>query len=335
MQQDESAQKSAYDVRVAQEKAQYAQDVEIHDLPPIYHYWSHTYLLPMEQEFGAKHPEDFIMRYLLRAARRTGSPRPRFVSLGAGNCDAEVRIAQALVAEGLTDFALECLDINPVTLDRGREMAREAGVGHLVIPREQDLNDWAPDSEFDGVMANQSLHHIVELERVFDSVHAGLNGPGASFVISDMIGRNGHQRWPEALAIVNEYWRELPSSYKFHMQLRRQEEEFLDWDCSVEGFEGIRSQDILPLLLDRFGFEIFLGFANIIDPFIDRGFGHHFNRDDPKDIAFIDRVHARDEAEMANGNLKPTHMMAVLSKSKDVTCRFRGNLSPQASVRNP
>ena len=181
-------------------------------------------------------------------------------------------------------------------------------------------------------MANQSLHHVLELEALFDAVAAALH-PRGLFVVSDMIGRNGHQRWPEALAIVREFWRELPESYRYNLQLRRQEDEVLDWDCSVEGFEGVRAQDILPLLLERFGFETFLAFANLIDPFIDRGFGHHFDATSERDRDFIDRVHLRDEAELMAGTIKPTHMLATLSLDRGAACRHRANLSPAFCVR--
>jgi SAM-dependent methyltransferase len=165
-------------------------------------------------------------------------------------------------------------------------------------------------------MANQSLHHVSNLEGLFAAIETGLT-PKGRFITSDMIGRNGHQRWPEALAIVQEFWKELPSERRYNLQLRRNEQSFLDWDCSIAGFEGIRAQDILPLLIERFGFEFFLGFGNVIDPFIDRSFGHHFNADSTEDQAFIDRVHERDEAEILAGRITPTHMMAVLRRRSE------------------
>jgi hypothetical protein len=157
---------------------------------------------------------------------------------------------------------------------------------------------------------------VVALEHLFDVVGASLQ-PHGRFIVSDMIGRNGHQRWPEALAIVRELWRDLPPSYRYNRQLQRYEPEFLDWDCSTSGFEGIRAQDILPLLLDRFGFDMFLGFANVIDPFIDRGFGPNFSADSQSDREFIDRVHERDQAEIDAGSIKPTHMFAVMRCGAD------------------
>jgi hypothetical protein len=149
-----------------------------------------------------------------------------------------------------------------------------------------------------------------------------------------MIGRNGHMQWPEAMRIVHEYWRELPAPYRWNVQLQRHEEMHENWDCSNEGFEGIRAQDILPLLLERFEFELFIGYGNIIDPFIDRSFGPNFDADAEWDRALIDRIHARDEAEMLAGRIKPTHMMATLRKRPYAgERRHRPGLSPQYCVR--
>ncbi len=113
------------------------------------------------------------------------------------------------------------------------------------------------------------------------------------------------------------------------------ETDYPDWDCSVEGFEGIRSQDILPLLLDRFHFEFFYAFANVIDPFIDRGFGPNFDPEAEWDRAFIDRAHACDESGISSGALKPTHMLAVLTAGGNGTLICRDKLTPDFCVRYP
>ena len=296
--------------RVAQETARFAEEVDVHDLPPIFHYWSDTYLRPKLEHLGAKGIDDYFANALGKVLDGLGRPA-RFVSLGAGNCDTEVRVSKLLCGREKTDFILDCVELTPAMVDRGRDLTRSEGMTDRVRPMVGDLNSWRPEHQYDAVLANQSLHHVVNLEGLFDAVAAGL-APEGRFITSDMIGRNGHQRWPEARAIVEEFWAELPENYRYHLQLRRHEEHFLDWDCSVEGFEGIRSQDILPMLLDRFEFEEFLAFGNVIDPFIDRGFGPHFDPDNPWDRSFIDRVHARDEAELAAGTITPTHLIATL-----------------------
>ncbi|HVF35338.1 MAG TPA: class I SAM-dependent methyltransferase [Candidatus Saccharimonadia bacterium] len=324
----------SYADRIAREHSIFDSEINVHALPAIYHYWSNRYLLEMEREFGFDHPYDFFARELARQTAIADGAPLRFVSLGSGNCDAEVDVALRLRALGVERFVIECLDLSGPMLARGAALARERGVETQISPVEQDFNAWRPDRAYHGVMANQSLHHVLELEHLLDAVSNALVH-GGRFVVSDMIGRNGHQRWPEALAIVHELWRDLPDKYRFNVQLQRHEHEFLDWDCSTEGFEGIRAQDILPLCIERFGFEMFLPFANVIDPFIDRGFGHHFDPAREWDRAFIDRVHARDEAEILAGNITPTHMMAIITNDRDAVPRVRAHLTPEFCVRRP
>jgi SAM-dependent methyltransferase len=291
----------SYEDSLAAEKKIYENCVDVHNLPPIFHYWSNRHLLPKLQSHGFTSPTDMFAQHL----SRTG-PRPvHLLSLGSGNCDLEIALASTLTA----DFTFDCIDLNPAMLDRGRQASGLSPNFNFITA---DLNTWTATAEYDAVIANQSLHHVVNLEGLFDQIKQSLR-PGGQFLISDMIGRNGHQRWPEALDIVHEFWRKLPPSYRFNQIFGCYEELYQNWDCSVQGFEGVRSQDILPLLLDRFHFRLFLGYGNVIDPFIDRAFGHHFDPAKEWDLAFIDQVHQRDEQELASGRLKPTHMLAVVT----------------------
>lgn len=323
---------AAYRHKIEQEISAFAQNVDVHDLPAIFHYWSNKYLLPKCLAFGFSHPDEFFANRL-EACMRPGRTA-RFISLGAGNGDSEVRIAAMLLSRGHTDFVIECQDINEAMLARCKDLAAAHRMSRQVIPVAGDFNRWQPDGQYDAVMANQSLHHVLELEHLFRAVKQAIGNHGR-FITSDMIGRNGHMRWPEARAIVDEFWAELPMRYRYHHQLCRLEERFMDWDCSTAGFEGIRAQDILPLLVKTFHFEECLAFGNIVDPFIDRGFGHNYDADSPDDRAFIDRLHARDEAEIEAGRIKPTHMMACMSNDASSPTKVLGNLTPAFCVRDP
>lgn len=212
-------------------------------------------------------------------------------------------------------------------LERGKQIAKESGVLGNMIFVEADFNTWEPHNLYHGVMANQSLHHVTRLEHLFDQVKKTLHKDG-SFVISDMIGRNGHQRWPEALVIVQKYWKRLPDKKKFNVLLNRLEKNYDNWDCSKEGFEGIRAQDILPLLVQRFECEKFIGFGNVIDIFVDRCFGHNYSIESQEDKNIIDEVHAEDESGFASGSLTPTHMIAVFVKTMHCDPYYSRNISP-------
>ena len=304
---------STYAGRLAAEHKRFTADVNVHDLPPIYHYWSNKYLRPSYAPFGFSDPDSFYCLYLeaqINTALAAGHPA-RFVSIGAGNCDTEIRLALILMQRGYQNFVIHCFDMNDVMLKRGYLLATEAGVGDQIATTTIDFNFWQPTTTYDAVIANQSLHHIEKLEALFANIKRVISTDGV-FLTSDIVGRNGHMRWPEALQVVQEFWRELPPDYRYNLQLDRYEESFQNWDCSHTGFEGVRAQDILPLLIEQFHFESFFTFANVIDPFIDRGFGHHFNVDSAIDRALIDRIQARDDAEMRAGRIKPTHILAAM-----------------------
>ncbi len=203
---------------------------------------------------------------------------------------------------------------------------------------ELDLNAWDIEvGSYDVVMVNQSLHHFVELELLFQKIERAIGYTGV-FITSDMIGRNGHMRWPEALEIINKLWGELPDRCKFNHLLKRFEERYENWDCSVSSFEGIRSQDILPLLIKNFHFDLFLGFGNLIDIFVDRAFGHNFDPQNAQDTAFIDRVAKLDQKLIEAGELTPTHLFAVMRSKKNDPEKLQRtktymNLSPAFCLR--
>ena len=197
-----------------------------------------------------------------------------------------------------------------------------------------DFNHWQPAKKYHLVLANQCLHHVLELEALFKTIKQCLSTSGY-FLTSDVIGRNGHQRWPEALPLVQEFWQELPPQYRFNQLLKRHEEQYINHDCSTHGFEGIRAQDILPLLIKNFYFDLFIPFSNITLVFIDRPFGHNFSTEREWDLDFIDRVHARDEEAILSGEIKPTQMLAAMCLTPRETQLVNPLLTPEFCVRTP
>lgn len=328
------ASEKEYRARVSEELNTFENWLQVHQLPDIFHYWSHNKVRPKLEAFGFSSPTNMFQKYLEEMCQRRGGGGPRFISIGSGNCDLEVALAQYLLTKGHSHFVIDCLDINPAMLERGRLAASQAGVETQIQFLQADLNDWVPLREYDAVVACQSLHHVVNLEGLFRRIRGALK-PKGLFLISDMVGRNGHQRWPEALEIVQEFWRELPHDYRFNQMLRRHEESFVNWDCSTEGFEGVRSQDILTLLLKSFYFRVFVAYGNVIDPFVDRAFGHNFDATAEWDRNFIDRIHQRDEAEMLAGRIKPVHMEAVVAKEAGEPMLFHPPFTPGFCVRWP
>lgn len=324
---------SDYESRLAQEKQTFDANLCVHDLPEIFHYWSNKYLRPFINGFGYDNIEDFFAQEMARTHAQTKNAPLRIASVGSGDCAIEAQIASRLINLGVTDFSFTCLDISDAALARGAALVQQLSLSERFTFVAHDFNKGLPEGQFDVVMANQSLHHVVELEILFDSVRKQLS-PHGCFLVSDMIGRNGHMRWPEARDLLEELWPWLPDRYRFNWQLQRQETHFMDWDCSNEGFEGVRAQDVLPLLNSYFSPRVFLAWGNIIDVFIDRGFGHNFHGRTEWDLHFIDRAHALDQQAINEGRIKPTHLLAKYQLQPG-HCESAPGLDPSSAVRVP
>ena len=304
-----------YQARIRAQIAQYANPEGLLKLGPIYHYWDLKHIRPrMSSVLGASDVMVFFVASTIEAFHQPAASR-RIVSLGAGECVHEITLIKRLLENGEDDFVLEALELSPVRSGRARELAAKEGVGRYLTITEADLNTWVPKQKYSIVIAKDTLHHVLELEHLFDSIHEALEDEG-TFLTSDMIGRNGHMRWPEALELIQSMWTFIPDHYKTNHQLKRVEQEYQNWDCSKVGFEGIRAQDILPLLVKKFSFRSFLGFGNLPDIFIERGFGHNLSVDDPHDTGFIDFLEVLNTLLIDLGYLKPTMIRAAMMRSR-------------------
>ncbi|HJR77977.1 MAG TPA: class I SAM-dependent methyltransferase [Nitrospiraceae bacterium] len=329
---DKSAERQ-YVSRLGREIANFKTVTNVHDLPAIFHYWAHNFLQPKCEVMGIQDLTEFFVGYA-RVACRADPTRTCYVaSLGAGNCETEVAIAEHLLANHMTNFVLDCIDLNPHMLARGRDLAAARGVAQHLRFVDSDIKGWSIDREYAVVMANQSLHHFQELELLFRKTQRALGDEGL-FVVSDVIGRNGHMRWPEALEVVHRIWKTMPERYKYNHLLRRHERMYDNWDCSVGGFEGIRAQDILPLLVKHFHFELFLAYGNIIDIFIDRAFGHNFDVACEEDRRFIDMVGRLDDDLIDRGVVKPTHLFAVMRNRASCETRVYRHWTQEFCLRH-
>ncbi len=323
----------SYQEKLDQERAVYAHVENVHELPEIFHYWSNRYLKPKLESLGFNSPEDLFLTQASEALRDRGGAGLRILSVGAGNGGLEIAILDRLRAEGGRDLHCDCLELNPAMIERGRRAAEAKSLSREIQFIQADFNDWRAEGRcYHLVIANQSLHHVLALEHLLAEIRKCL-APDGRLVVSDMIGRNGHQRWPEALEEIWSFWRELPPAYRYNHIWGTYEDLYVDRDCSQIGFEGVRAQDILPLLLRNFHFEVFLPFANVIDPFLDRAFGPNFNAASFTDREFIDRIHARDEEGIRRGEWPPTHLLAVLRTAPTGALLSHAGLTPEHCLR--
>jgi SAM-dependent methyltransferase len=325
-----------YEAKLREQQQQYASGSEISVLAPIFGYWAQRFVAPRWQAVFSTNSLSRVYSTPLKALLRAKASHCTFVSLGSGSCAEEIGIAQDLRAEGFSNFTIVGLEVAEHLIAEANAAIAREGLAGQVVSQFFDVNRQPIEGPVDAVIANQSLHHFVELERLFDLVEAALV-PQGYFLTCDMIGRNGHMRWPETLRYVEAVWANLPDVKKFNWQFRECHHRFVNWDCSSTAFEGVRAQDILPLLIRKFDFEAFVGCGGFIDPFVDRGYGPNYSPENPLDCAFIDLLATANDALLASGEIKPTMIFAYMVKRGRGSTRPRviAHLTPEFCVRVP
>ena len=215
-----------YEQRISDEQAIFDQQEIVHDLPEIYHYWSNKYLRPIVEEFGFSNPDQFFVLFLSRCLDEQSAA----VSCASPASVAEIATPKfAWRVPSSSMAAIRSSRSNASTSTRRCSTAVSRWRRRLASPRQiqpmiGDFNQWRPHGKFDAIMANQSLHHVVELEDLFQSIEKSLQ-PDGRFVAADMSRTgNGHTCYGRRRCrSLHEFWRELPREKTFNVQLRRYE----------------------------------------------------------------------------------------------------------------
>ncbi|TKG73769.1 SAM-dependent methyltransferase [Prauserella endophytica] len=321
-----------YERRLAAERETFAQQVDLHgSLPESAHRWSARHMLPKLNALGVSGIDHLITGEI--ASRAAGLDRDAVVlSLGSGNGDQELGWLRTLADEGVHNVRVRLLEINTDMQERAAKAADSLGLADRVEPVVADFNSWVADAQHDVVVGYQVLHHVLDLEHLYGQIRDSLTRDGV-LVVHDMIGRNGHRRWPEALEVVERIWATLPAELRRNAITGAVDEVYADVDCAVDGFEGIRAQDVLPVLLHYLHPGFFLALGNVIDPFIDRIYGHNFDMADPAHRARIDQLGTLDDTLIDLGIVTPTRLTALFHPTPQ-PLRVHGERTPSRSIRN-
>ena len=318
--------------RLAQVARGYSAAERIHDsIPASFRYWNERYIKPAMLSMSVgETPHDMFVQRLVEQFQAKPDRRLQFVSIGAGECAEEIAVARRLIAAGRENFSFECIDVASGALERAKSAADAAGVGRNFV----FLNGVYAQSQHttvDAVMANQCLHHFTDLEFTFDKIKQTIGDDGI-FLTNDMIGRNGHMLWPEALAVVDRLWERLPAKYRYNHCMEQLEEKYSNWDNSKEENEGIRAQDILPELIKRFHFDFFFAAGNITSSIFGRHYGDNFDPGVAEDLEWIDQISRLDFDLIDVGFLTPVLMFACMSNRQGPTQCYR-HWTPEFCVR--
>src|SRR5262245_6867665 len=102
--QDSERKDAAYQARIAEEVKVFAGNEEVHNLPPIFHYWSNKYVRPRLRSLGIGGSMELFADALREQCEIQRDRAVRFASVGSGNCDQEIQFAAGLRARGHHSF---------------------------------------------------------------------------------------------------------------------------------------------------------------------------------------------------------------------------------------
>jgi len=235
----------------------------------------------------------------------------RILSLGSGPCGLELFLARKLTAS----YEIVCTDINPQLIELGIEHARREGL-HLT-GQAIDLNKlWLEPESFDLVYAHASLHHLVTFEHIFAQINQGLR-PDGEFVTVDVTGRNGFLLREKTAKVVEGLFQALPDRYKYnHTSTTRVvfTPHYAAASTGEAGFECVRTQDLLPLLAQRFQPAHYVPLFCLMRRFFDTMYGPNYDFSREQDRQIFDMIRALDEHLLDAELLLPETFFAVLRR---------------------
>jgi SAM-dependent methyltransferase len=240
----------------------------------------------------------------------------------AAHPDRPVRILSlasgaARIEEGIIDgfdpdrIELTLTDINPDLLARAK--ARLAGKAR-VHSEVMNLNRLQlPSRHYDVIVCVSALHHVVELERVIGQSAAALAEDGEFWNIGEYVGRNGTRLYDDALAVANEYFRQLPSKYRVNRNpgtIAVTDERLPNLDCSLTCFEGIRAAEIEPIMARHFAPVEVIKYDCFLWRLFNLAYYDNYNLDEPQDREIVDKA-VELEGEFVRQGGRPTALWGV------------------------
>ncbi len=311
---DISKQTLEYKTKIQNEIATYEHVTDVHQLPEIHGLYGREFLTSNIQKLtGCKGYQSWWIDEIKKLAKKLKRP-VNILSLACGNGDTEINLIKRLNLN--KKVKITGVDINPAMVERGTQLAKENNLDNVKF-EVHDLNFLNLNETFDVVLANHSLHHIVNLENMFEEID-NKTSKNFVFLINDMIGRNGHVMWDNTAQVVNALWNELDEKYKLNAYSKQYDSLPFNIDCSQSGFEGIRAQDILSNLKKYFDFELFLPFSVIMNRFVERTYGHNFNVKDQNDVNLIKKILSLDVKLLQENKLSPTQAFIKVRKKGTV-----------------
>lgn len=254
----------------------------MHDNQNLYSY-CHDRLM----EIAGLERIDFKQRFRDLVIARPNE-KVKILSLASGAARIEENLFSGFSPERVS---LTLVDINPQLIETARRRLEDKVETHALV---QNINciDLL-ENEYDIVICVSALHHVVELERLVQQISACLVAEGEFWSIGEFVGRNGTRLDEDAYQIANAFFKELPEKYRVNRNPGSEggiDSDLPNFDCSLVCFEGIRSEDILPVLDARMKRQVSVSSDCFLWRLVNLAYQDNYSLTNPEDIEIIDRA---------------------------------------------
>lgn len=214
----------------------------------------------------------------------------------------------------------DVLDISDVAVAEGNRRAKEQGQNiHFAV---SDLNtDPLPSREYDLIIASGSLHHISNLEYLFEQINAHLSSDGVFFT-NDYMGPSQMQWRPKQLELMNAIVACLPDemnrvAHKDDAVVRQIKPIPLEIFAKHDPSEGVRAADIFDVMGRYLDIERIAPFGQTLVYEVLRGRVHNFDDGDPKDKAILSLMLLLEKEMIDAGALTSDFNLAIARPRKE------------------
>lgn len=259
---------------------------------------------------GNLHYFTYTLNFIKEKVGRNGL-RGLFIGCMEGDPGPEVNIMEM----GLCN-TIEVMDIAEGLLKKQEKRTLERGIKGIEYIA-QDCNELhLEENAYDFIFGIGTIHHIENLELLFDQINRGLKENGI-FMMREYVGPNRLQFTEEQLSIINEILSVIPEKYKIQLDgtvkdICRNSD--IDELLKIDPSESVRSQDILQVISERLEIIklVYTG-GTILHPLLN-GIASHFEGDE--DAEALLKLLIFFEKYLIQNNILPSDYVYCMAKKR-------------------
>ncbi len=272
----------------------------------------------------------WLKKYLVGRA-----PVERALSLGCGVGGLE----RGLAKYGFAQDHLG-LDVSEGAIRRARRLAEQEGYDHLLRYEVADLNvATLPEKQFDAILGVSAIHHVEELERLFEQIDFALKDGGFLFM-DEFVGPNQFQWGEKQVEIANRMLRCLPPEYRRSARIPGEIKEYVAVNSieemnRVDPTESIRSEAIIPLVYHYFDVIEIRGYGGSLLHLVLDDIAGNFDPDNDHANGFLRMLFEIEDLAIKAGDLQHDFVALTAKKRSLAPRKQHERLAPAQNRLKP